>query len=224
MDDESPKDKEHIQPTKKPSMVGSTSYGFLQGHRSEYLAHYVFSSFGTSVPVPGPQDTGIDLYCTLAERIGQRIWPRAYFSVQVKSTPDPWKFEGPESVRWLVDNPLPLFLCIVEKHNLRLRLYHTFPRFYVQALPPLSSVQGKRPGCQENLQGERTTRPVLDPGQQIDLTRNTAVAANVAAQATCRGCAGNEAWGHVIAAVVCVLRGLVAAAARVESREGFHSA
>ena len=83
--------------------TGSTSANFHEANRSEYLAHYVFSSFGTSVPVPRPEDTGLDLYCTLTERVGQRIWPRAYYSVQVKSTFESWKFESPDSIRWLID-------------------------------------------------------------------------------------------------------------------------
>ena len=62
-------------------MPGSTSAGFHEGSRSEYLAQYVFASFGTVTVVPHQEDTGLDLYCTLTERLGRNIWPRAYFSV-----------------------------------------------------------------------------------------------------------------------------------------------
>src|SRR4051794_14153724 len=96
----------------KPS-TGATSANFHEAGRSEYLAHYVFSSFGTSVPVPRHEDTGLDLYCTLTERIGQRLWPIASYNVQVKSTPDPWEFPDERSVKWIVEHPLPVFLCIV---------------------------------------------------------------------------------------------------------------
>ena len=122
---------------KKRAMVGCTSANFHEASRSEYLAHYIFSSFGTSVPVPRQEDTGLDLYCTLTERVGQRIWPRAYYAVQVKSTPGPWAFEGPESVRWVVEHPHPLFLCVVIKKTATLSIYHTSPRFYVWSAPPL---------------------------------------------------------------------------------------
>lgn len=77
--------------SKKPraSQTGSQSANFHEGTRSEYLAHYVFSSFGTSVPVPHPEDTGIDLHCSLTETIGQRIWPVEYYMVQVKCSDEP---------------------------------------------------------------------------------------------------------------------------------------
>ena len=94
-------------------MPGSTSANFHEGSRSEYLAQHVFASFGTAIAVPHQEDTGLDLYCTLPERIGQEIWPRAYFSVQVKSDTSPWKFPNPQSVRWLVEHPLPVFLVPV---------------------------------------------------------------------------------------------------------------
>ena len=51
-------------------MVGSLARGFHEGSRSEYLAQFVFSSFGTAIPVPHQEDTGIDLYCTLLEQGG----------------------------------------------------------------------------------------------------------------------------------------------------------
>jgi len=44
-----------------------------------------------------------------------------------------WQFGAHESVRWLVEHPLPLFLCVVDKSTARLRLYHTLPRFLVWA-------------------------------------------------------------------------------------------
>jgi hypothetical protein len=50
--------------------VGSLAANPHEGSRSEYLAQYVFSSFGTAIPVPHQEDTGLDMYCTLLERIG----------------------------------------------------------------------------------------------------------------------------------------------------------
>jgi hypothetical protein len=117
------------------SMVGSIAANLHEGSRSEYLAQFVFSSFGTAIPVPHQEDSGLDIYCTLLERVGQRAWPRAYYSVQVKSTMEPWVFGGPESVRWIIEHPLPIFLCIVQKPEARILVYHTTPRFAAWALP-----------------------------------------------------------------------------------------
>jgi hypothetical protein len=117
------------------SMTGSVAIGFHEGSRSEYLAQFVFSSFGTAIPVPHQEDTGIDLYCTLLEPDGKVAWPRAYYSVQVKSTMGPWVFDSPESVRWIIEHPLPVFLCIVQKSECRFLVYHTTPRFAAWILP-----------------------------------------------------------------------------------------
>src|SRR5947207_910151 len=99
----------------RPSSVGSIAPNLHEGSRSEYLAQYIFSGFGTAVPVPHQEDTGLDIYCTLLERVGRRAWPLAYYSVQVKSTMDRWIFDGAESVRWIIEHPLPIFLCVVNK-------------------------------------------------------------------------------------------------------------
>lgn len=119
--------------SKKPQAAqsGSQSGNFHEGTRSEYLSHYVFSSFGTSVPVPHPEDTGIDLHCTLTETIGQRIWPVEFYMVQVKSTDEPWVFSSKQSVEQLYKLPSPVFFCIVTKKELRLRVYSTLNRLSV---------------------------------------------------------------------------------------------
>lgn len=114
-------------------MTGSIAPNLHEGSRSEYLAQYVFTSFGTSIPVPHQEDSGVDLYCTLTERVGQRAFPTAHYTVQVKSTMDPWVLEGSESVRWLIQHPLPLFLCVIDKPTATIRVYHVCPRFYVWA-------------------------------------------------------------------------------------------
>ena len=109
--------------------TGSIAANFHEGSRSEYLAQYVFASFGTAVAVSHQEDSGIDLNCGLTERVGQRAWVRAYYDVQVKSTVGPWHFCGRDSVRWLLEHPVPLFLCVVEKDEARLRIYQTSSRF-----------------------------------------------------------------------------------------------
>jgi hypothetical protein len=118
------------------SQTGAIVHGFHEGTRSEYFSQCVFSAFGTSVPVPHPEDHGIDFYCTLTERIGQRSWAKASYTVQVKSE-QTWVLESRESVDWLIKHPLPLFLGVMDKKTLKLRIYHTAPRVYVWALGDL---------------------------------------------------------------------------------------
>ena len=115
-------------------MTGAYAPNPHEGSRSEILADYLFSSWGTVTPVRRQDDYGVDLYCTLSDRIGQRAVVRDYFVVQVKSGTDAWVFEHEESVRWLVDYPTPLFLACVDKKNGILRVYHVTPRFYVRAM------------------------------------------------------------------------------------------
>jgi hypothetical protein len=116
---------------------GALAFNFHEGSRSEYLAQYVFSSFGTAISVPHQEDTGLDIYCTLLEQEGRLAWPRAYYSVQVKSTTAPWVFNGRNSVRWFIEHPLPIFLCVVQKAEARILVYHTTPRFTLWTMPEL---------------------------------------------------------------------------------------
>ncbi|HUA40355.1 MAG TPA: hypothetical protein VMA32_02230 [Streptosporangiaceae bacterium] len=61
---------------------GAIATNFYQGTRSEYLAQYVFSMFGTAAQVPHEADVGFDLACTLtrtawpchSEMASLRIW------------------------------------------------------------------------------------------------------------------------------------------------------
>ncbi len=115
-------------------MPGAVAYGFHEGSRSEYLAQYVFSSWGTAVAIPHQEDYGIDLACTLMERVGNRYLAKSPYTVQVKSNMDPVVFNGKEVVRWLIEHPLPFFICVIDKVSARLSVYHTLPRFYAWSL------------------------------------------------------------------------------------------
>lgn len=136
------------------SQVGALAANLHEGSRSEYLAQYIFASFGTAVSVPHQEDTGVDLYCTLTERVGTLAWPKYHFTVQVKSTFSSWSFTSRESVRWLIEHPLPLFFCIVDKKSARIRVYHTFPRFLAWATGDLPTSLALMPEDHHN--GEAT--------------------------------------------------------------------
>src|SRR6266436_144320 len=119
----------------KKSGPGSLAINLHEGSRSEYLAQYVFRSFGTAIPVPRQEDTGLDIYCTLLEQEGRLAWPQAYYSVQVKSKMEPWVINGRNAVRWFIEHPMPIFLCIVQKAEARILIYHTTPRFAAWTMP-----------------------------------------------------------------------------------------
>ena len=146
--------------TKKQSMTGSIASNLHVGSRSEMLADYFFGTFGPVTPVRGHDDYGLDLYCALAARVGQRSFARDYFSVQVKSTHDAWVFDDQESVRWLVEQSNPILLCVVNKQAAIVEVFHTFGRFVVPpwqlpsrlVLKPGGGARGKF--CSWNVTGE----------------------------------------------------------------------
>jgi hypothetical protein len=145
--------RSNVQSTdgKRRSMTGATAASFHEGSRSEILADYLFSAWGTVTPARRQSDYGLDLYCTLTERIGQRARVREYFSVQVKSSDDAvWPFNDTASVRWFVDHPLPLFFCTVNKKEGVVRVYHTIPRFQIWALGALPERVELTPGQGHN--------------------------------------------------------------------------
>lgn len=127
-------------------MVGAVAANFHQGSRSEVLADYLFSSFGTVTPVRRSDDHGVDLYCTLTKRVGQRAVVTDYYSVQVKSNDDPWVFIGPEEIKWLFDHPTPLFLAHVDKRKGIVSVYQLTTRFYAEMWPTVNALQ-LRPGA-----------------------------------------------------------------------------
>jgi hypothetical protein len=154
---------------KKPRMTGAVAAGPHEGSRSEIIADYLFASWGTVTPVRRQDDHGLDLYCTLTERIGKRAIVTDYYVVQVKSTLDPLKMETPESVQWLVENPSPFFLTCVDKKEGVLRVYQLMTRFHVaiNRLPPSLSItledssEGSCPSLLDKPDQLSATGPIL---------------------------------------------------------------
>jgi hypothetical protein len=122
-------------------MPGSVAHNFHTGSRSEILADYLFSGWGTVTPVRRSDDYGIDLQCTLNETVGRRGVVTDYYSVQVKSGDDPWIFKTADEIRWLFDYPTPLFLACVDKDGMSLAVYHTNARFLAGMWPPPASLK-----------------------------------------------------------------------------------
>lgn len=152
-------------------MPGAVGSNFHAGSRSEMLADYFFGTFGPVTPVRGHDDFGIDLYCALVERKGQRSVPVEYYSVQVKSVADPWVFNDPESIRWLMEHNNPIFLCVVDKYQATVEVFHTFGRFAILPDRPPEQII-LRPGsgesgrcCQWDASGEfDLSAPIIRAG------------------------------------------------------------
>ena len=106
-------------------MPGAIAKNAQEGTRSEYLAQYALSAFGTAIPVPHPEDSGIDLYCTLGVKVGRRFLIKNYYLVQVKSSNDPIVYNGKEEVKWLLSHNYPFLICVVNKKAARIELYQT---------------------------------------------------------------------------------------------------
>jgi hypothetical protein len=140
-------------------MVGSVARNAHTGSRSEILADYLFSGWGTVTPVRRQDDYGVDLQCTLTEAIGQRAVVTDYFSVQVKSGDNPWIFKSADDIRWLFEYATPLFLACVDKTGGALAIYHTNARFLAGMWPPPTSL--------------KLTPTSLDDGESVGWTDGT---------------------------------------------------
>jgi hypothetical protein len=117
-------------------MVGALPRNFRLANRSEVLAHFLLSAWGTVTSVTPIDDYGIDFYCTLTENVGLRSIVTDYYSVQVKSTDDPWEFDTPSEIRWLFEYSTPLFLGCVDRTKTVLSIYQTMPRFLASFWDP----------------------------------------------------------------------------------------
>jgi hypothetical protein len=162
-------------PTQPTPMTGALAANLYQGSRSEYLAQFIFSTFGTSLLVPRQEDYGLDLFCALTERIGHRAWPYAYYAVQVKSGAEAWRIRGPKSVEWLINYPTSLIYCVVDKRKGRLRAYQTSARFlasFASELPEqMNLIPGKTSGPGRPTSWDSTGNFQLGP-PILDLTVN----------------------------------------------------
>lgn len=119
------------------SVIGSLARNPHHAGRTEYLAQYFFSGLGSAIAAPHQEDSGIDLYCTLADidpDEHRRLLCAHPFFVQVKSKDAEIEFANQKSIHWLVSLPQPYFLCVVSQKELRIQVYHSLPVFFVTLL------------------------------------------------------------------------------------------
>ncbi|MGY5514635.1 hypothetical protein ACXHQ0_27385 [Vibrio antiquarius] len=115
--------------------TGCLAANFHQAARTEYLAQYVFSAFGSSQMVARTEDYGLDFFCTLGSKIGQRLHVEDFYSVQVKSTEDEFSYNDAKSIEWLFSLKTPLLYSVIDKSSHTVKIYSGF------MLPLLSTKQ-----------------------------------------------------------------------------------
>ena len=105
---------------------GITARNFREGFRSEYIANYIFTAFGTAVQVTQGNDMGIDLLCNLAEFVGTSIIFRSSYGVQIKSEGTEFAYSGTVATKWLSKLEYPLLLAEVSKRDAWIKIYSTW--------------------------------------------------------------------------------------------------
>lgn len=105
---------------------GVTARNTRQGFRSEYIAKYIFSAFGTAVDVSSENDIGLDLLCNLTYDQNKLIVYKSSYGIQVKSKGKPFKYSGKKATTWLSKLEFPLILVEVDKPNSSLKVYSTW--------------------------------------------------------------------------------------------------
>lgn len=105
-------------------------FGFHEGDRSEYLAHYALSAIGHCVPVPRQADYfGVDLFLQLHEPKGRNLHTTGLgCAFQLKSTTDDIPIDTEEKRITLHGLAYPFFIGVLMKSEGRLDIYKTIYR------------------------------------------------------------------------------------------------
>ncbi|PJZ70811.1 hypothetical protein CH373_18500 [Leptospira perolatii] len=106
--------------------IGSIAPNFHEGSRSEYLATYIFSAFGSAIQVPHQEDYGIDLFCNIASRVGNRAFMQDGYYIQVKSVKEEFAFSDSDSINWIYSLRNPLFFCFIDKKSHQIEIFQTY--------------------------------------------------------------------------------------------------
>jgi hypothetical protein len=110
------------------------------GDRAEYLGQYFLSAFGTSVPVPRPEDIGIDYCCYLQQKTGRRLTFGLPFQIQIGTAKSKTFTYGGltkagEHKEWeiafLRDQQLPFFVGTVDQEAHRFCVYSTSAMWFI---------------------------------------------------------------------------------------------
>jgi hypothetical protein len=124
-------------------MSGKRVFNWREGDRIEYLAEFLLSGIGLVTPVPRQEEVGVDFYCALADQEKGAITFGYPFLVQVRSMVKPvvhlkppkryrhQKGVLPDHLSWLFRQELPMFLALVDKEEISIRLYSLSPIWFL---------------------------------------------------------------------------------------------
>lgn len=120
--------------------TGSLAYNLYQGARTEYLAQYVLSAFGSAQMVARTEDYGLDFFCTLGEIVGKMYHIESSYSVQVKSLPKDFSYDGDKSIEWVCSLSTPILYCVINKLEHRIKIYSGFGLTFLSSKRDLSKI------------------------------------------------------------------------------------
>jgi hypothetical protein len=122
-------------------MSGVRSYSFREGDRSEYLAQFLLSALGLCTPIPRQEDIGFDFACSIADQESGLITFGSPYLISIKSISQPFvrvepnkttiKENSQQHIAWLFRQGQPIFLGLVDKEAVSLRIYSLLPLWFI---------------------------------------------------------------------------------------------
>lgn len=124
-------------------MSGKHVFNWRESDRSEHLAGFLLSALGMATPIDRQEDLGADFYCSLADQEKGAITFGFPFLVQIRSeakpvvhlkSPKRYKHQKgtlPDHLSWFFRQELPVFLALVDKDDLSIRLYSLSPLWFL---------------------------------------------------------------------------------------------
>lgn len=122
-------------------MPGVRSYSFREGDRSEYLAQFLLSALGLCTSIPRQEDIGFDFSCSIADQEKGILTFGYPYLISIKSrsmpsitiTPSNTAIDADDGqhVAWLFAQNQPVFLGVVDKDAVTLRIYSLLPVWFL---------------------------------------------------------------------------------------------
>lgn len=122
-------------------MSGVRSFSFREGDRSQYLAQFLLSALGLCTPIPYQEDIGFDFACSIADQESGFLTFGFPYLISIKSLSDPSisieptkttiQTGGQQHVEWLFRQEQPIFLGVVDKNAVCLRIFSLLPIWFI---------------------------------------------------------------------------------------------